>query len=138
MKVKWASLSLLILVAFILALPGISSAALEEGKTTQGEFALWVIQEVGALSKLPPAPMGQDAIDFLVSLGIAPEKGWKKDQPIDKDFLRSLLGEDKDTKNLSFDELVAKVRDHLTSILSDRHLAVFKPTSGASGSVAPA
>ncbi len=129
-------MSVLLFVIFTLAFPAVSHAELKEGKTTQGEFALWLVQQAGALSKLPPAPLGKDAIDFLISLGIAPEEGWKKDAPIDKQFLVSLLGGDaKDYANLTFDELVAKVEDHLTSVLSDRHLAVFKATSGASGSI---
>lgn len=130
-----AFLSILVLFALIFSFPGASLAAIEEGKTTQGEFALWLVQEAGALSKLPPAASGQDAVDFLVSLGIAPEEGWDEDKPIDKKFLMSLLGGDEeDYTNLSFEELVRKVQDYLVSILSNRQLGVFRATSGASGS----
>ncbi len=63
-----------------------------EGKTTQGELALWIVQQIGAMDKLPPAALGQDAINFLFNLGIAPKDGkWDADAPVTKEFLASLL-----------------------------------------------
>jgi hypothetical protein len=134
MSGKKALLCLLLLPVFFLTLAGISQAELEEGVTTQGEFALWVIKEVGAISKLPPAATGQDAIDFLSSLGVIPEGGWKQDQPITRDFLESLLGDEEDASGLSWDELVQKVRDNIRTRFSDRRLGVFRATSSATGS----
>ena len=108
----------------------------EEGVTTQGEFAIWLIKQAGALSHLSPAAQGQEAIDFLISLGMVPAEGWDEDKPIDKDFLRSLLGLE-EGEELSFEDLLAKLLDKFSNLLSDRNLGVFRATSSASSS-APA
>lgn len=133
-KVALISLFFFAFAVFALVLPVVSHAAPEEGVTTQGEFALWLIKECGVLSKLPPAATGQDAINFLVALGVAPDEGWKEDEPITKAFLISLLGGGDDVANLSFDELIAKIRAHIQNLISDRNLSVFRATSSASAS----
>ena len=134
MKGKIALISVIFFAVFALMYPAISQAELKEGMS-QGEFALWLVKEVGALSKLGPAATDQNAIDFLVSLGIAPKEGWDKNGTVDKDFLISLLGDEAgDLSNLSFDELVARVRDYIQNSLSDRALNSFRATSSASGS----
>ena len=87
-----------------------------EGETTQGEFALWLVKQIGALDKLPPAALGQDAINFLFNLGIAPKDGkWDANAPITKEFLISLLDlSDEEANQLlsspdGFSELLDKV-----------------------------
>lgn len=137
MKGKVILLILLSISVLTFALPMTSQAAdLAEGMT-QGDFALWLVKEIGALSKLPPAAQGQDAIDFLISLGIAPEDGWSKDEPVTKEVLASLL-DGEDAANLSFEELVDAVTEHVETLLSDRQLAVFKATNPTASGSAPA
>lgn len=134
MKGKIALISVIFFAVFALMYPAVSQAELKEGMS-QGEFALWLVKEVGALSKLGPAATDQNAIDFLVSLGIAPKEGWNKNGTVDKAFLISLLGDDAgDVSNLTFDELVARVRDYIQNAISDRALNSFRATSSASGS----
>ncbi|HLD50025.1 MAG TPA: hypothetical protein VJC08_02380 [bacterium] len=59
---------------------------------TQGEFALAILQEAHAIDRLKENALGQDAIDFLTSLGIIPHPdGWDANKPVDEAFLRSLV-----------------------------------------------
>ena len=126
-----------ILLFFLLSMlitPGTLRAAAPTEGMTQGDFALWLVKEVGALAKLSPAATGQEAIDFLKSLGLSPEEGWDANKPVTKKFLASLLG-DPDAENLSFDDLVAKVRDFVQNLFNDPNRAVFRAgASSASGS----
>lgn len=129
---------LLLLMILFPAMSQAEELPVEEGVTTQGDFALWVVKEVGALSKLPPAATGQDAVDFLTSLGVVPEAGWKKDEAVTREFLLSLLAEEEaeELKNLSLKELLAKIRDAIQTLISDRKLGVFRAAGqSASGSV---
>ena len=126
--------ALLTALLFLLAMgTPVYATELKEGMT-QGDFALWLVREAGAFRKLPPAAQGQDAIDFLVSLGVAPDAGWDVDDPVTKEFLASLLGDEEDVSALTFEEFVSKVRDFLRSRLSDRRLGVFRAGSSASAS----
>ena len=103
-------------------------------KMTQGQFALWLVNAVGASSKLPAIPTEQDAVDFLMKLNISPKDGWKKNAPITKEFLASLLGDDNASK-MDFNDLVAKVRDHAMSLFDNTDLGAFRAFStSASGS----
>ncbi len=122
-------------LVFCFAIASVSQAEVKEGMT-QGEFALWLVKEIGALSKLPPSALGQDAIDFLTNLGVAPENGWKKDEALTANILKSILGGGDDTKGLSFNDLVTRVRDYVRTQLSDRSLGVFRATGSGSGSTA--
>lgn len=134
MKGKIAGLAVVLMFLGMIAFPAIVRAALEEGKTTQGEYASWLVREVGAQSKLPPAATGKDAIDFLLSLGIAPEGGWEEDEPVTKEMLASLLDDGGDASG-SFDEVANNVKNHVSNILSDRKLGAFRAAGvGASGS----
>ena len=100
---------------------------------TQGQFALWLVEAAGAISKLPPAATGVDAITFLNKLGVAPEGGWKKDEKITKEFLLSLLGDDKEgAEGLSFEDLIKRVQDRVTVLFNQWHEAYFSGTSGSS------
>ena len=98
---------------------------LKEGMT-QSDFALWLVDAIGAMSKLPPAATGEDAIKFLSELGAAPDGGWKKDEPISNEVLASLLEKPEEGANLSFDDLVGKVRDRIQKIFDERKLGVFR------------
>ena len=93
---------------------------------------MWLVKAAGALSKLPAAATRDDAIKFLTKLGVVPEAGWKKDDKISKEFLLSLLG-DKDAENLSFDDLVKKVEERVTTLFNQSILGFF-PASSGSGS----
>lgn len=92
---------------------------------TQGQFALWLVKAADAMSKLPAAATGADAISFLNKVGITPEGGWKKDEKISKEFLLSLLGDDKDAAGLSFDDLIKKVNDHITLLINQWREGLF-------------
>ncbi len=105
--------------------------------TTQGEFALWLIKEMDALSKLPAAAKGEDAILLLMENGIIPPDGWKADEKISKAFLGGLLGLEKgEAEKLTFAELVERVKKYIASHFSQRNLGVFRANSSASGSTA--
>ena len=90
-------------------------AKLVENQTTQGEFALWLLKEAGAMNQISPSANGSDAINFLKIIGVIPENGWKADEPINKQFLASLLGlseqetTEKSNKPDGFQELVDSV-----------------------------
>lgn len=135
-KVGWMVSVGLLFIMFLV--PAISHGAVEEGVTTQGDFALWLVKEVGALSKLPPAATGQDAIDFLVSLGIVPEGGWDDDEPVTRELLLSLLGDEEDLSKLDFQELVDRLKTAVDQAISDRQLGVFKAGSQSASGAVPA
>lgn len=129
----FVSTSVMFLLALLLAFPGLSPAAeeqpegvqLKEGMS-QGNFAFWLIKAIqpqlqgltsGQVGIAPsvnfllnPAAGPEEAIKFLTDqLGLIPEGGWKKDEPLTKEALASLLEKPEEGANLSFDELVAKV-----------------------------
>jgi len=102
---------------------------------TQGQFALWLVEAIGASSKLTAAPAEQDAIDFLMKLNVQPKEGWKKNTAISKQFLASLLGDDS-AASLNFNDLIQRVRDYVNSSFNDAKLGTFRAfSSSASGSV---
>ncbi|GEM_PF-1556658 len=131
MSGKIVSLGLLAWFAFFLVLPVTLQAQIElkEGMT-QGDFALWITDAIGAKSKLPPAADGKDAIDFLTQLGSIPEDaGWAKDEPMTKELLASLLEDPEKASGLSWDELVDKVRERVQGIFDERKLGTFRVLS---------
>lgn len=131
MRGKIVSVSLVAWLAFFLVLPVTLQAAIElkEGMT-QGDFALWIADAIGAKSKLPPAADGKDAIDFLTKLGSIPEDaGWAKDEPTTKELLASLLEDPKEGADLSWDDLVKKVREQIQEVFDERKLGVFRVLS---------
>lgn len=134
MKGKFALLTLIMMLFSLIAIPAISHAAVVEGQTTQGEFALWLVREIGAQSKLSPAATGKDATDFLTGLGLVPEGGWKEDDVVTKEMLQSLL----EDASGSFDELVDQVKEHADNVLSDRNLGVFRASGVSPSGSAPA
>ena len=94
----------------------------EEGKIEegmkQGEFAMLLIKELGAQGQLPPAATVQDAFNFLQKIGVVPSKGWDEKGTVDSKFLADLLGmKDKDAAFLTFDELLAKLKERIAQIL---------------------
>lgn len=145
MKKEIVSLGIFVFVlGLFLTLPATSQAQVElkEGMT-QGDFALWLVKAIGAQSLdfltpgevqqkqapvnflLNPAAGSEEAIEFLTQLGSIPEGGWKKDEEMTKAALADLLG-DKDAANLSWDDLVKKVRDYIQSIFDERKLGTFR------------
>ena len=78
-------------------------------KMTQGEFALALVKDAGAVGRLSPAASGQDAIDFLHSLGIVPEGGWDANAKVDEDFLRRLVAGSGGEASGSVEDLLQKV-----------------------------
>lgn len=142
MKRNALCLGLSFVIALFLAFPSPSKAEIAELKEgmTQGDFALWMVQAIGALGKLPPGAKGDDAIKFLggnidprsgqsSGLGIIPEGGWQKDDPMTKELLTGLLEDPKDGAGLSWDDLVDKVRKRIQSIFDNRKLGVFRVTA---------
>lgn len=136
--------------ALLLALPNAAQAEIVELKEgmTQGDFALWMVQAIGALQKLPPGAKGEEAIQFLggqpdprsgqsTGLGIIPEGGWKKDEPITKELLATLLEKPEEGANLSWDDLVQKVTERIQKLFDNRKLAVFRVMSSNTPSLPP-
>lgn len=102
---------------------------------TQGQFALWLVNAIGASSKLSAAPTEQEAIDFLKKLNVIPTDGWDKDTVISKKFLASLLGDD-GAANLDFKELIDRVRAYVDGLFNEANMGIFRAFgSSASGSV---
>lgn len=129
-RCRWV---LILIVAAIMIAPAAALADLSPDMS-QGAFALWLVKAIGASGKLPPAATEQDAIDFLLKLGVYPEGGWDKDAPISTDFLASLLGEDEPTG--TFEELVDRVKDYVQGLFDSSSLGVFRAAgSGSSGVV---
>ena len=129
-------------IALLLALPSLSQAEVVELKEgmTQGDFALWLVQAIGGLQKLPPGANGEEAIQFLSGapdlrsgqssgLGIIPDGGWQKDEPMTKELLASLLEDPEEGANLSWDDLVKKVTERIQKLFDERKLAVFRVMS---------
>lgn len=132
MKRITVSLGIMFVLAFLLAVPTSVQALdieLKEGMT-QGDFAIWLVKAIGAEnkpeSKLPPAYGAEEAIKFLTDLGAAPEEGWQKGEEATKELLASLLEDPEEGANLSWDELVEKVRDRIQDIFDERKLGVFR------------
>ena len=133
------SLGILLLSGiFLTSLPATSSYAqsgLPSEEWTQGDFALWLVKAADAMSKLPAAATGVDAIKFLNALGITPEGGWKKDEKLTKEFLLSLLGDDsKGAEGLSFEELINKVTDRVTFTVSQWNEGFFSASQANAAS----
>lgn len=129
----WKGLFVLLLSLMVIA-PVAFTAELGPDMT-QGQFALWLVKAIGASSKLPPAATEDDAINFLLGLGVYPEDGWKKDEAISNEFLASLLG-DEEGGTGTFEELVDRVRDHVQNLFANTHQGVFRAAaSSGSGSV---
>lgn len=82
---------------------------------SQGTFALAIIKEAGALSRLSPGASGQDAVDFLSSLGIIPEDGWDVSKPVDEAFLRSLV--QNSPEGATLDEIIQSIVTSLESAI---------------------
>ena len=127
------SLGILFIVGlFLVAAPALhAESGMPTKEWSQGQFALWVVKAAGALSKLPPAATGADAVAFLTKLGLVPEGGWKKDEKIDEAFLSSLLG-DEGSGNLNFDQLVTKVQERINSIYQSWSQGYFTATPAGS------
>ena len=127
-----ALLSLALIFCFTI-IPTVHAASVPIG-ITQGEFALWLVKEAGAIRQLPAAASAQDAFDFLRKLGVVPAEGWDPDKEVDEAFLKSFLDENSQTG--SFDDLVTKVQDQLDSHFNNANPSVFK--AGAVSGSAPA
>ena len=82
---------------------------------TQGQFALAILKEAGALGRLSPGASGQDAVDFLELLGIIPEGGWEASKPVDEAFLRSLV--ENAPEGATLDEIIRLIQDRIESSL---------------------
>ena len=137
MKTSPLKIGLTTLLACFISFSAVANAAIPDLKEdmTQGQFALWLVNAIGASSKLSAAPTEQEAIDFLKKLNIIPEDGWDKDTVITKAFLASLLGDDS-AANLDFKDLIAKVREYADSVFNDANMGIFRAFgSSASGSV---
>lgn len=126
---------LVLFLAFPTLVQAEGPAAPAEGMT-QGQFALWLVKAIGAQSKIPPAAVAEDAIAFLTKLGLVPEGGWQKDAELTKEALASMV-DDPNAANLSFNELVNKLRDQVQNLFNEASLAVFPAQASGSGS-APA
>ena len=126
MRKRTVSLGLLFVLALFFAFPISSQAQELKQGMTQGEFAQWLIKAIDAQSKLPPAYGAEEAISFLTQLGSIPEGGWQKNQEMTTQALASLLEKPEEGANLSWDDLVAKVRDHIQQIFDKKKLGVFR------------
>ncbi len=95
------------------------SAHAEQMKITdgmkQGDFAMALINNLGAQGQLPTAATVQDAFKFLEKLGVVPANGWDEEGIVDSKVLMQLLG--LEASGLSFEELLQKLMDKLANIL---------------------
>lgn len=138
---SWGVLFFFIVGFFVTAAPTTSLA--QSGAPTeewsQDQFALWVVKAAGAISKLPPAATGSDAIAFLTKLGVIPEDGWKKDEKMTKEFLLNLLGDDSEgAEGLSFDDLIQRIQDRVNTLVNQWHEGYFSgSTDTTASSVTP-
>ncbi len=123
---KTVAFGILFAFALLLTLPGSSQAADLKQGMTQGDFAAWLIKAIGAESKLPPAFGPEDAITFLTQLGSIPEGGWKKNEEMTTQGLTSLLEKPEEGANLSWDDLVQKVYNHIQKIFDNRKLGTLR------------
>ena len=122
------SLGIVFALGLFLTFPATLQAEdLKEGMS-QGDFALWLVKAIGAQTKLPPAATGEDAVKFLTSLGVIPEGGWQKGDPLTKEVLASLLEKPEEGANLSFDDLVKEVLKRVTDKFQEinKKQAVFR------------
>jgi hypothetical protein len=129
---------MLLFVGLFIALPAATLQAQPElsENMSQGDFALWLIKAIGAQTNLPPAATSEDAIKFLVELGIVPEDGWQKDKPISTKFLAELMGKDEsEVSGMSFEELVEAVRSYVSAIFDETRLGIFGAQASGTASV---
>ena len=83
---------------------------------TQGEFAMWLVREVGAEGMLPPAATVLDYFDFLKRNGLEPCDGWEEDEEITVEDLECMLGLEPDS-GYTFEELVEKLKELLAEVV---------------------
>lgn len=112
------------------AFPPSAHAATFPAGLTQGEFALWLVKEAGAIRQLPTAASADDAIDFLRGLGVVPEQAWKKDEPVNEQFLRSFFDAE-EAAGKNFDELVQMVSNLIENRFSTANPGVFRVQSAS-------
>lgn len=87
----------------------------------QDEFAMLLIEELGAEKLLPPAAVVVDYFALLKEFGIEPVDGWDTEEVITKEDLIYMLGlSDKDAQGLSFEDLLEKLMDRLADVLAIR------------------
>jgi len=137
MKTNALKVGFAALLACFISLSSVATAAIPDlsENMTQGQFAIWLVNAIGASDKLPAAPSEEDAIDLLKKLNIIPTDGWSKNTVITKQFLASLLG-DESAANLDFKELIARIQEFADGRFEDANLGIFRAFgSSASGSV---
>ena len=149
MKRRFVTLTALVMtMALLISFPATNAKAeLQEGMS-QGDFALWLVKSVYALSnqrqyppvdQFAPAANAENAIRFLSDpkMGLIPEGGWKKDDPMTAALLKSLLPnpDDPSLANASFSDLAGKLRDYLEMIFDQQHLGIFGIQNGGTPSV---
>ena len=137
MKTNVFKIGLAAFLACIISISSTANAAIPDlsESMTQGQFALWLVNAIGASSKLSAAPSEQEAIDFLKKLNVIPKDGWDKSAVISKQFLASLLGDDS-MGTLDFKDLIAKVRDLVDGLFDNANTGIFRAFgSSSSGSV---
>lgn len=74
-----------ILAAFVACaamMPAQVAQADQADEVTQGELAVLLVNMLGLFRFLPAAPTEQEAIAVLLANRIAPEDGWRPDQPV--------------------------------------------------------
>lgn len=129
MKRHSAVIILTSIFVFFFSFVSSGQAALPQGMT-QGQFAIWLVKEAGAIRKLPPAASAQDAIDFLQKLGVFPKDGWEIDKEVDETFLKSFLP---DGATGTLDELLQQVQDLVQSRFEDANVSQLANAAQASG-----
>ena len=122
MKRKSALSFLIAITVLSFSLVPAGHAALPQG-ITQGEFALWLVKEAGAIRKIDVAGNAIDAIDFLRSIGVVPKEGWDPEKEVDDAFLRSFL-DDKDASGTT-DELLQKIEALVEANFNSANPSVF-------------
>jgi hypothetical protein len=80
-----------VMLSLVVFSAGVQADEPTEGMT-QGEFAMWLVEEAGLQGQLPPAALQSDAMTLLSNLGIQPEGGWNADAEITTGDLAYMLG----------------------------------------------
>lgn len=91
------------------------SKQIEEGEgMNQGDFAIFLVQALGAQGFLPTAATTQDYFDFLEKIGVVPLKGWDANGAVKKEELCYMCNAGaQDCEQATIGELLEKLKRFL-------------------------
>lgn len=121
MKLIKGLISILIIMGMIIGATPVRAEEEFSEMMSQVEFAKMLVKTIGAEGYLPPAAVENDYFVFLTELGIIPPEGWDPEGVIiDEDLIAILNLSLEEAKDLSFADLVDRLKERLARLVVTR------------------